>query len=462
MADLPFVSIVIPAYNEELNIAKTLETLKQQDYTGKMEIVVCDNNSKDRTSEIATEHGARVVKETQKGTRFAYDRAMRESKGEIIIATNADTLLPKNWVSKIVAAYNDPEVVGVGTRVKFYNAPNWVNTYLDIANNKLNFKPAMWGVSLSCRRSVYDKVGGFNHGVNINEDAIFTLLIEKFGKVRILSDVVVEMDGRRFNKGTFGAIREWFKGYGLNSLYMQVNYVLTGEIKTLKTDFQDYRSESFGKGEEAQVAVIIPTGNQQKQIANVLTTIEEQEDVQFTYKIYVLDNFCVDQSLNIARLFKNVNIVKYPQIYNFGDKLSKLVREIKEPVIAFTTPEADLPTDWLKTIYSYFDKNKDSVLSGPYINYNSDIVTKVTKQPLENFTNKFELRNLATSSTKAKEIFKYRGDVTEVLEQIRKSVSENKIEVDYEPTFKSYFDGPGALTSSANVIKNTFRKLGNF
>ena len=44
MADLPFVSVVIPAYNEELNIAKTLESLKAQDYNGKFEIVVCDNN----------------------------------------------------------------------------------------------------------------------------------------------------------------------------------------------------------------------------------------------------------------------------------------------------------------------------------------------------------------------------------------------------------------------------------
>lgn len=461
MADLPFVSVVIPAYNEELNIAKTLETISHQDYTGKVEVVVCDNNSADRTSEIAAEHGARVVKEAQKGTRFAYDRAMRESKGEIIIATNADTLLPVNWISKIVAAYEDPEVVGVGTRVKFYNAPKWVNTYLNIANNKLNFKPAMWGVSLSCRRSVYEKVGGFNHGVNINEDAIFTLLIEKFGKVRILSDVVVEMDGRRFNKGTVSAVREWFKGYGLNSLYMQVNYVLTGEIKSLTTDFQDYRSQSFGKGEDAQIAVIIPTGNHQKQIANVLTTLEEQ-DVQFHYKIYVLDNFCVDQSLNIAKLFKNVSIVKYPQIYNFGDKVSKLIREINEPVVALTTPEADLPTDWLNTIYTYFDKNKDCVLSGPYINYNSDFVTKVAKQPLENLTNKFEFRNLALSAPKAKELFKFRGEESEVVEQIRKALNDSKIEIDYEPNFKSYFDGPGALTSSANVIKNTFRKLSNF
>lgn len=461
MADLPFVSVVIPAFNEELNIAKTLESISKQDYAGKVEVVVCDNNSSDRTAEIATGHGARVVKETQKGTRFAYDRAMRESNGEIIIATNADTLLPTNWISKIVAAYEDPEVVGVGTRVKFYNAPKWVNTYLNIANNKLNFKPAMWGVSLSCRRSVYEKVGGFNHGVNINEDAIFTLLIEKFGKVKILPDVVVEMDGRRFNKGTFSAVREWFKGYGLNSLYMQVNYVMTGEIKTLATDFQDYRSQSFGKGEDAQIAVIIPTGNHQKQIANVLTTLQEQE-VQFRYKIYILDNFCVDQSLNIARLFKNVTIVKYPQIYNFGDKLGKLIREINEPVVALTTPEADLPTDWLKTIYTYFDKNQDCILSGPYINYNSDIVTKVTKQPLENLTNKFEFRNLALSTIKAKELFKYRGEEAEVIEQIRKAVNETKIEIDYEPNFKSYFDGPGTLTSSTNVIKNTFRRLSNF
>lgn len=286
----PTVSVVIPAYNEELVLSKTLETVFAQDYPGKFEVVVSNNNSTDRTAEIAQQAGARVVTEPRKGTRFAYDRGMKESTGELILVTNADVRLPSNWISRIVETYADPEVVGVGTRVKFYDAPRWINTFLDIANNKLNPKKAMWGVSLSCRRWVYEQVGGFDHGVNTNEDAVFTLLIEKFGVVRILDDVVVEMDGRRFNNGFASAVREWAKSYGLNSLFLQASFLTTGNISTLVRDFGDYRSSVFGKGEDVQIAVIVPTGNDQTHIAQVLSSLEGQ-DFQQRFKVYVLDNF---------------------------------------------------------------------------------------------------------------------------------------------------------------------------
>ena len=116
------VSIVIPAYNEEQNIAWTLESIKLQDYQGKTELIVVDNNSTDRTGEIAKDFGAQVLLEKNKGTRFAYQKGMSEAKGEVILVTNADSIVPKNWVSSIIAVFQqDPEIVGVGTKVGFYD-----------------------------------------------------------------------------------------------------------------------------------------------------------------------------------------------------------------------------------------------------------------------------------------------------------------------------------------------------
>lgn len=461
----PTISVVIPAYNEELVLGKTLETVFAQDYPGEFEVVVSNNNSTDRTVEIAQQAGARVVTEMRKGTRFAYDRGMKESTGELILVTNADVKLPSNWISKIVAAYDDPEVVGVGTRVKFFNAPGWVNTFLDITNNKLNPKKAMWGVSLSCRRWVYEQVGGFDHGVNTNEDAVFTLLIEKFGKIKILDDVVVEMDGRRFNNGFFSAVKEWGKSYGLNSLFLQASFLTTGNISTLVRNFGDYRSSVFGKGEDVQIAVIVPTANEQMHIAQLLTSLEAQ-DFQHRFKVYVLDNFSVDKSLGIAKVFSDVTVASYPGLYNSGDRLSRLLKEISAPVVAFTNPHALLPTDWLSQIYAAFNKNRKqslNVLTGPYIKRSSEMVSKITDQPLEKALGKLEFSNFAIDIASARKLLSQKGDLHSVSKELVTELSTGDYQVNYEYTFKAFNmdkdSENGLLNGSTKGIRARLRKL---
>jgi len=237
------VSVVIPAYNEEVLLPFTLNSLKNQDYKDPFEIVVCDNNSTDSTAKIARRQGAKVVLEKRKGTSYAYDTGMRNAEGELILVTNADTLLPSNWISSIVKVYDEnPDVVVVGTTVKFYNAPDWVNTAMKSLDT-LNPIKAMWGVSMSCRKWVFYKVGGFQHGINTNEDAIFTLMAKKYGKFKRLTDVIVEMDGRRFNNGLLNAGKAWIGGFGGNALSILFNYALKGKIKGIIREFEDFRAD---------------------------------------------------------------------------------------------------------------------------------------------------------------------------------------------------------------------------
>jgi len=103
----PKVSVVIPAYNEEVLLPSTLNSLKNQDYQDIYEVIICDNNSTDKTASIAKRFGAKVVMEKRKGTSYAYDTGMRAASGELILVTNADTLLPYNWISSIVKAYDN-------------------------------------------------------------------------------------------------------------------------------------------------------------------------------------------------------------------------------------------------------------------------------------------------------------------------------------------------------------------
>ena len=94
---IKLVSIVIPAYNEELSIGKTIREIKEtikkiKDY--KFEIVVANNNSKDKTEEIAKKGGARVVFEGKQGYGYAYKKGLSEANGDIIITSDADATYP--------------------------------------------------------------------------------------------------------------------------------------------------------------------------------------------------------------------------------------------------------------------------------------------------------------------------------------------------------------------------------
>lgn len=459
------VSVILPAYNEELVLEQTLQTILNQDFNEPIELIVANNNSTDRTVEIAQKMGAKVVNETRKGTRFAYEAGMRAATGEFILATNADVRLPNNWIKRIVESYDqNPKIVGVGTKVRFYNSPEWVNAFMAFADI-VNPKPAMWGVSLSCRRQIYQKVGGFNHGVNTNEDAIFSLLIEKFGQVKILSDVVAEMDGRRFNQGFMKALYFWVTGIGLNGLYIQFNYLMFGQIKSLINDFGDIRSSVFGKGEQTQISVIIPVSNNQDTLARTLSTLQNQ-DFNYRFKIYVLDNFSIDLSLQIARVFPNVTVASYPKIYDFGGRLRALIKQIDSPVIAFTSAEGWVPENWLQEIYREFNKERKQkldILSGPYMYDNSRLISTLTNQPIDKISNNLEFSNFAITSNAIRKLVPREGNLETVSDTIRQQAIKRGLNTFYSLNFRALHDNSTILGSiidnSSKTFKHTLRRV---
>ena len=76
------VSLVIPAYNEEETIRHVVEEFRQAPHLD--EILVVDNNCKDRTAEYAAAAGARVVAESRAGYGAALLAGMDAAKGEIL------------------------------------------------------------------------------------------------------------------------------------------------------------------------------------------------------------------------------------------------------------------------------------------------------------------------------------------------------------------------------------------
>lgn len=114
--DIP-VTILVACYNEENGIRDTLKYISMQEYSGQVNIIVIDNNSTDKTAEIAREYGEemnlnlKVIHEPKKGKNHALNAGLCEVKTEYVITLDADTLLHKfalqNIVSRMLTSPSD-------------------------------------------------------------------------------------------------------------------------------------------------------------------------------------------------------------------------------------------------------------------------------------------------------------------------------------------------------------------
>ena len=120
---LPFLSIVIPAHNEEQRLPPSLlkihDFLASQPYTA--EVIIVENGSHDRTLEIAQAFAreapyVRVLKEEARGKGLAVRRGMLEARGEYRFICDADLSMPIEQVNRFIPpTFADPEIV-IGSR----------------------------------------------------------------------------------------------------------------------------------------------------------------------------------------------------------------------------------------------------------------------------------------------------------------------------------------------------------
>ncbi len=107
------VSLVIPAYNEEETIQGVVEEFKKEPHLD--EILVVDNNCKDRTAALAAAAGARVIAESKPGYGSALLAGMSAAKGDILVLVEADGSFRARDVVKLLVYLDDAGMV-MGTR----------------------------------------------------------------------------------------------------------------------------------------------------------------------------------------------------------------------------------------------------------------------------------------------------------------------------------------------------------
>lgn len=214
------ISVVTSAFNEEKDLPKCLESLTNQTLSKeKYELNIVDNNSTDKTPDIAKTFGANVIKETKQGYVFALSTGMNQVTGEIIAVTDADTIVPPNWLEVIDKAFEDEKVVAVTgiadveTKSKLFYifAKKFYDYFLGI--NFLIGKPHLTGFNFAVRRSVFNEIGGLDTNYTMSPDVDLGLRMSKKGKVIYLKEMTVTTSFRRWQEEPLDAFTTYLKGY---------------------------------------------------------------------------------------------------------------------------------------------------------------------------------------------------------------------------------------------------------
>ena len=214
-----FISVVIPAFNEEKYLRSCLEALEKQTCKSNFEIIVVNNNSTDKTSKIAKKFGAKVILEKKQGNTFALKRGMDEAKGDIIAATDADSQVSPDWLLIIEKAFANPQVVAVTGLVRMNAKSRIIGKSMDITYAILmNIgafigRPNLSGFNFAVRKDAFLKVGGVNEMFQMSPDVDLGIRLNKIGIVKVINNLSVLTSARRWEEKFVPTIWEYARGY---------------------------------------------------------------------------------------------------------------------------------------------------------------------------------------------------------------------------------------------------------
>lgn len=167
------LSVVVPAYNEERLLGATLAAIRTAaacfDADG-WELVVCDNNSTDRTAEIARAAGARVVFEPHNQIARARNRGAVAATGEWLVFIDADSTPSAALFADLREAIAGGRVIGGGCTLSADHDSLPVRAVMALWNGISRTMRWAAGAFVYCRRDVFEATGGFSQELYASEE----------------------------------------------------------------------------------------------------------------------------------------------------------------------------------------------------------------------------------------------------------------------------------------------------
>ncbi|MFL5741909.1 MAG: glycosyltransferase [Flavisolibacter sp.] len=231
--DHRFISIIVPARNEEKNIAVLLAALEGQNYpAASFEIIVVDDFSTDNTAAQVKRFQNRQIRliqpavdATRSSKKKAIEAGVQQARGELILTTDADCIPGPEWLSLMNAFYIQTKSFFIAAPVKFSGNKSWLHIFQSLdfislqgitaASVHLQFHAMCNGANLSYTKKAFQEVKGFEgiDGVATGDDLLLMFKIwKKFpGHVAYLKNkkAIVETRPMRTWKEFFMQRKRW-------------------------------------------------------------------------------------------------------------------------------------------------------------------------------------------------------------------------------------------------------------
>ncbi|UUA71401.1 glycosyltransferase [Cellvibrio sp. QJXJ] len=181
----PFVSIVMPAFNEEKYIELSLIAVMQMDYPKhKLEIIVVDNGSTDKTVEIAKRYADKVIVHPNVKVGGVRNEGVRQSNGEIIAFIDSDCLPAKGWLRDSLDYMKENSCDAVGGIYLLREHPSWVESaWLINPKPKDGVTNRLVGGSILISKDSFISCGMFDEALNAGEDYALARALKEKGFV---------------------------------------------------------------------------------------------------------------------------------------------------------------------------------------------------------------------------------------------------------------------------------------
>ncbi|HEV8595433.1 MAG TPA: glycosyltransferase [Thermoplasmata archaeon] len=222
---MPRVSVIVPTLDEAKYLPHLLDSLRRQTVQD-LEVLVADSGSTDGTAEVAAGWGARVLPGERKGPGEGRNRGAKAAKGTLFLFSDADCVAPPELIETILAALEDPRVIGGATMFMPQDGTALDRLLFGFANayqramTELGF-PHNAGYCFFFRREAFEALGGIREDMLLNETHDLALRSRAVGRFVVLP-VVVRTSMRRFR--TYGYARTIVREYIASTLL----YYLTG------------------------------------------------------------------------------------------------------------------------------------------------------------------------------------------------------------------------------------------